>query len=334
MAAILASILQSINKSTQEPLNILTINNKESYQSELAKTKNNFYFLHPPNTNTWNEKIRSIPDNCFMLNGEDLESQFTQDVKFDLILCQNRMLHYGLLIQVARQMSCPIISLEYSLSNPALDPSVVESMAFQNYNRYIFISEFTAYSWGFDPDDDEVSIINPPIDTKLFDEWKGNDNRVLSLVRNYKERSDIMGFNIFQEIGKQFPTKKVDAEILDIKELIENYQKAPVFINTSQWHPCPLALLEAMSVGCPVVTSDTTSLSEIIIDGENGFVTNNVDEMKSRIGELMSNKELANKIGQAARKTIQENFNAEKCVNQFNSVLHECSGLTSAALKE
>jgi glycosyltransferase involved in cell wall biosynthesis len=56
------------------------------------------------------------------------------------------------------------------------------------------------------------------------------------------------------------------------KELAEHYRWADVFLLPSRWEGVPLTLLEAMAFGTIVISTDVGGVSEIVRDGDTGFV--------------------------------------------------------------
>ena len=69
-------------------------------------------------------------------------------------------------------------------------------------------------------------------------------------------------------------------------------------------------MLEAMSVGMPVVTSHNKTSP--ILDGENGFCSNDTDYLKSCIDLLMKDPVLAKRLGENARQTVVQKFPIKK----------------------
>lgn len=327
MPSVSASIFQSINRDYSKPLNILLVNHKESYQAMLAKTGHNLFFMHHPKLLPWNAAIRPIPNNCHLLTGDNESSHFRYDVDFDLIICQDRSKQYPVLLQVAKQLSCPMLNLEYSLTPPDANPYHVESLMYQPYNLTVFSSDFVANSWGADTEDEEVKIIPHGVDTDFFTGWTGGDNKVLTIVNNYQHRNNTMGFDLFTQIMKCFTvnpfghTQGISKAANNINELLNLYQKASVFVNTSVWHACPMVLLEAMSVGCPVVTTGSAMLTEIVEDGVNGFIADDIDTMKTKIQNILDDPEMAKEIGQKARQTIIGRFGSEQFIKNWQEVL-------------
>lgn len=329
MPSLSASILQSINRDYGRPLNILLINHKEPYQVSLSKTGHNFFFMFHPKLPPWNTAIRPIPNNCHLLLGDKETAHLRYDVDFDLIFCQDRPTQYPILLQVAKQLSCPMLNLEYSLTAPDANPYYVESLMYQGYNLTVFSSEFVANSWGADieNEDEEVKIIPHAIDTDFFTGWVGGDSKVLTVVNNYQHRNNTMGFDLFTQIMKCFTmnpfghTQGISRATKNVDELLNLYQRASVFVNTSVWHACPMALLEAMSVGCPVVTTGSAMLTEIVEDGINGFVADDIDTMKTKIQNILDDPDMAKEMGQKARQTIIDRFGSDQFIKNWREVL-------------
>ena len=71
-----------------------------------------------------------------------------------------------------------------------------------------------------------------------------------------------------------------------------------------------LVALEGMAAGRPVVVTRVTSLPELVVDGETGFVVppDDLEALGNRIRELVGNPTLAERMGQQARAHVRQNF--------------------------
>jgi len=112
------------------------------------------------------------------------------------------------------------------------------------------------------------------------------------------------------------------------------YQNASVFLNTSSWRACPLPLLEAMSVGCPVVTTSSASLDEIVQHEENGLIADDAKTMTEQINRIIVDLDLAKKLGNNARKTIIEKFNQKQFIDNWNNIFSNVVDTPSCMLTE
>ena len=88
-----------------------------------------------------------------------------------------------------------------------------------------------------------------------------------------------------------------------------------------------LSVLEAMASGTPVVASRTGGLTEIIRDGETGFLVTPGDEgeLRDRLEMLLGDQALARRMGSAARDAVIEQFTwtktAERCLAAYDGVV-------------
>lgn len=74
------------------------------------------------------------------------------------------------------------------------------------------------------------------------------------------------------------------------------------------------SLLEAMSLGAPIVASDTAPVREAIRDGENGLLVDFFDRaaLLAAIDAVIDGPELARRLGAAARDTVVRGYDLQK----------------------
>ncbi|WP_406476917.1 glycosyltransferase [Streptomyces platensis] len=99
-------------------------------------------------------------------------------------------------------------------------------------------------------------------------------------------------------------------------------RKSAVFALSSRGEGFPLAPMEAMATAVPCVAFDVApGVHEIITDGVDGFLAppGNITEFARHLDALMSDKELRDTMGEAARKNIQR-FSTEEIVGRWESL--------------
>ncbi len=329
MAAPLSSVLKGINRDTQRPLSILYANNHEAYSATLAKTGHNFFVLQHPKFHPWDIKERALPLNFFMLNGQDIPKQIKTDIAFDLVLSQNSIDHHPILIQLARQLNCPLLCAQHTLPWVDWNDETTERVGNLPCDHDIFMADFSVGAWFRDIDDPKISVIRHGMDTDYWNDWVGGDRKIMTAVWNYPQRNQICGFDLYKEVTKDLPTNPWGdspgfSKMADNTDhLRELYRHASVFLNTTLWSTTPFGLLEAMSVGCPIVTTATTAMPEFIKDGENGFITNDPVEMRERLEELIKDPKLGKKIGDAGRQTVIKQFGQQRFLDEWNDIFQK-----------
>lgn len=86
-----------------------------------------------------------------------------------------------------------------------------------------------------------------------------------------------------------------------------------IYTHISLGEGLPISLLEAMSMGTPIVATNAGGIPEAIIDGVNGLlVDSDVEKIAENIDFLIQNKEIAEKLGRCAKKTVNDEFTWRK----------------------
>lgn len=102
--------------------------------------------------------------------------------------------------------------------------------------------------------------------------------------------------------------------------------KADVFVLPSYNEGLPMALLEAMAWGLPVITTPVGGIPELITQGQNGLLVNpgNIQELSGSIEALIENETLRLSLGSAARASVLsfdiENY-CSSLVSSYRSIL-------------
>jgi len=101
-----------------------------------------------------------------------------------------------------------------------------------------------------------------------------------------------------------------DTEVSDLQDC----DIGLVPLTNMAWHPWKFFFktIQYMAVGLPVVAQRMGSNSEIIEHGVNGFLVETQDEWYKCIKELVDNRELRLRMGEAARGTVVERFSTQK----------------------
>ena len=81
----------------------------------------------------------------------------------------------------------------------------------------------------------------------------------------------------------------------------------------------PLTLQEAQLMEKPVIATDVGGISELMKDGETGFLIgkNDSSELFEKLSILLNNLENAKEMGKKGKKFVEENFNWDKICNDF-----------------
>jgi glycosyltransferase involved in cell wall biosynthesis len=126
----------------------------------------------------------------------------------------------------------------------------------------------------------------------------------------------------------RFPNLKLidwtrESEVAEIQQM--DIGIMPVWDGPFQRGKCGYKLIQYMACGLPVVASPIGVNSEIVRDGENGYLATSVDEWRDALTRLIVDPELRQRLGRAGRRTVQEHYSlsvhAPRLVDTIRSVV-------------
>lgn len=308
-------------------MKILTFNYHEPFSCIFAKTGHQFYVASPPGARPWNYAVRPLPANCQEIPFE-LAKEYAFNNKYDLLLLLS---YHG--IPITRDWPLPrayfAMNGVCTEAPPGEPQEKLRSMLRDERNLInVFLSEKKRESWKI-----KGPVVVSGIDPDDFFGYTGELPRVLRLGNLIKERDYMQGFSLQEKIlGNDIPST-----------VIGNNPFIPGSISPKNWDEyraelrrhrailCTLmdqyedgynlCVLEAMSTGAPIVSIPNSSSP--IIDGYNGFVSEDIGVIREKLKLLLRDPLLAKQLGENARKTIIDNFLISKFVNHWNQIFKD-----------
>jgi glycosyltransferase involved in cell wall biosynthesis len=153
------------------------------------------------------------------------------------------------------------------------------------------------------------------------------------MAGNYKGGQDLV--NILMKLDSRLEQKKIHLIIIGESNLKKNYQfknfeihetgylfeeekmakylsVADIFVYPTKADNLPNALIEASASGTPAVTYDVGGCSEIVVDGESGFVIPpfDVDRFVDKVMSLLLNDSIQNEQSRKCRLIAEEKFDS------------------------
>jgi glycosyltransferase involved in cell wall biosynthesis len=166
-------------------------------------------------------------------------------------------------------------------------------------------------------------------DQKRLDRW-------LRIVKTFSDlqpdaRFVLIGFGLKQEMVEELVREYQLEDKLIRPGLQQNIQEwlsiSDIFLMSSDWEGLPIALLEAMSMGCVPVVTDAGGIPEVVND-DCGFVyaKDDVSSAVNALQLLYNNRELLNRLSNEARARVVEQFDIRKMVCELEGVYKEVLG--------
>ncbi len=101
-----------------------------------------------------------------------------------------------------------------------------------------------------------------------------------------------------------------------------------LYIQPSRYEGMPIAVLEAMAAGCPVIASAVDGNRELIIDGESGWLVPAEDPhaLANAIQHAVNDLAQAKSRGERGRQRAETFFNIDKVITLWENVLADRQG--------
>jgi glycosyltransferase involved in cell wall biosynthesis len=106
------------------------------------------------------------------------------------------------------------------------------------------------------------------------------------------------------------------------------YPALDVFVQTSRVEGMPFTLLESMACGTPVVAMGVGGVPEIIVAGTTGLLSAPGDwaGVGNAVLKLLADSAAKRKMGEAARKRVEDSFNLEDSTRRMSDLFHRLVG--------
>jgi glycosyltransferase involved in cell wall biosynthesis len=115
-------------------------------------------------------------------------------------------------------------------------------------------------------------------------------------------------------------------QVSGLPTLLSQHQ---IFVLSTHYEGMPLALIEAMAMGCACIGSDVVGVREVIEHGRTGLLVPEGDSqaLADAIAQLLANPVQAERLGQAAKAAVRSQFDLRMMYSRysdlFKSLHHE-----------
>jgi len=158
--------------------------------------------------------------------------------------------------------------------------------------------------------------------------YRGEREQGIVVVNGMQHRPRIAGYDIFMQARRQVPLQAVGMQTEELgglgdipyRHLHQRIADYRFLFSPMRYTSMPLAVVEALTVGMPVVALATTALPSVIENGVNGYVSCNPAFLIDRMQALLADPDLARQLGANARATAQERFGLDRFIRDWNEL--------------
>lgn len=134
-----------------------------------------------------------------------------------------------------------------------------------------------------------------------------------------------------EQLLKQYVTENKISDYVEFLGWIGNddkpglFEKSDVLVLPSYNEGLPIAILEAMSYGLPIISTNVGSISEAVIDGKNGylFTPGDVNSLTQDMKKTVHNKEQFDNLSSESRKIVESKFSEQTFFSKIEKVYKE-----------
>jgi glycosyltransferase involved in cell wall biosynthesis len=221
-----------------------------------------------------------------------------------------------------------VVTTIHGFSSPGILP------VYKKYNNKVFYVSISDADRS--PDLDYIKTIHHGIDIKQFDFQPDPDDTLLFFGRIHHDKGARQAIEIARACNK----KLILAGIIQdqayynqyVAPHIDNHKviyagsvgplernrmlgKARALLHPIQFdEPFGLSVIESMACGTPVIAFDRGSMPELIENGKNGFLVNNVDEAIETVARI---KEIDRAT---CRRHVERHFTVDRMVDEYIQV--------------
>jgi glycosyltransferase involved in cell wall biosynthesis len=153
-------------------------------------------------------------------------------------------------------------------------------------------------------------------------------DRFLDVVSEVKKRGITLNYfiagdgDLLDQCRERIKKEDLPVKVLGWQSDIERVlSAADMVVLTSDNEGTPLSLIQAGMAGLPVVSTKVGSVPEVVLDGTTGIVTSlDVVEIANALEKLCKDRELRDRLGQAAQEFTLANFGVERLVQDHEKL--------------
>jgi glycosyltransferase involved in cell wall biosynthesis len=314
----------------QKRLRVLTWHVHGNYMYYLSQAKHDFYLVtkpgHPPG---YAGKVGVLPwgDNVHEVPADHVASQ-----EFDVVLFQHRT-HWdddriNLLSDAQRRL--PRVYIEHD--PPQENPFEQRHWVNDPNTLLVHVTHFNRLMW--DSGETPTRVIEHGVVVPEGVRYSGEKERGIVVINHLRQRGRRLGNDVFADAAQRVPLDLVgmDAESAGGLGEVGNLELAAFtaqyrfFFNPIRWTSLGLAIVEAMTIGMPIIGLATTELATVIRNGESGFIHTDTNALVDAMQRLLRDPAEARRMGEGARRLALERFHIDRFAAEWEATLrHVCN---------
>ena len=267
----------------------------------------------------------------------EVEANEVRNLNLDLVIYQTpkNWDEDRLEILSERQRRLPAVYLEHNTPKP--DAVNMRHPMADTGMPIVHVTNYNRLMWDNGSAPTRVVEHSVAIDETV--RYRGANARGVTVINGMQKRPRIAGFDIFNDVRSCVPLDAVgmDTKLLgglgdipyrDLHQFMAEYR---FLFSPIRYTSLPLAVIEAMTIGMPVVALATTELPMVLRNGETGYISCDVEELVDGMQRLIADPAEAARMGENAREVALTRFGLDRFIVDWNNVFEEVTDSRSIA---
>lgn len=173
-----------------------------------------------------------------------------------------------------------------------------------------------------------------PLLVKVWDEIRRKHEKILLILAG---TGGLDIHNCEADLREYVKANRLENQVVftgAVLNVSEYLQASDVFVFPTENDAFPSSIVEAMACGLPVISTPVGAIKTIITHGETGLLIHPGDagQLYQALGVMLSDEELASRLGKAASQSVQAQYSAEiisrKYLTLFQGLIEPISART------
>ncbi len=294
-----------------------------SYLNTLARLDHDWYLPTKPNRPEGyggRGPTFDLPDYMREVPAEEVHN-----LDLDLIIYQTPKNYFEDAYEILspQQRALPKIYLEHNTpkphatdtQHPIEDPEVL-LVHVTHYNRLMWNNGRTP-----------TTVIEHSVAIDPTATYRGTLERGVTVINGMQKRPRITGYDLFLQAQAALPLDTVgmqtealgglgDIPYRDLHQRLADYR---FLFSPIRYTSLPLAVIEAMTIGMPVVALATTELPTVIEHGKSGYISCDPEALITHMRYLLTHPQEARAMGNYAQAVARDRFGLDRFKRDWNA---------------
>ncbi len=255
----------------------------------------------------------------------EVSAEEVHSLKLDLIIYQTPKNYFEDAAEILspEQRALPRIYLEHNTPKPHAtdtrhpidDPNVL-LVHVTHYNRLMWDNGRTP-----------TTVIEHSVAIDPTATYRGELERGITVINGMQKRPRITGYDLFLQTQAVLPLDAVGMQTetlgglgdIPYRYLHQRLADYRFLFSPIRYTSLPLAVIEGMTIGMPIVALATTELPTVIEHGKSGYISCDLDVLIASMRYLLTHPQEAKAMGAYAQQVARNRFGLDRFIRDWNA---------------